>query len=133
MMRNKWFVVPAVAVIAIIAAFLVSGGLATNTVYYLFPDEAIEQRSDFEDGRPFRLGGVVVPGSIEEGVDLAFSVTDGGETIAVLTNRTPPQLFDDDLPVLLEGFWEGDHFRATQVIIRHSEQYEAPEGYEDEE
>ncbi len=130
-MRNKLFVIPALAVIGVIAAFLLSGGLSSNSVYYLFPDEATAQKADFEDGRIFRLGGRVVAGTITTDGEIQFSVSDGGATIDVVTDRTPPQLFSDDTPVLMEGAWEGDHFRATQIIIRHDEQYIAPDGYED--
>ncbi len=132
-MRNKLFVIPAIAVIGVIAAFLIGGGLSSNSVYYLFPDEAIAQKADFEDGRIFRLGGRVVAGSITSDGETLFSISGGGATIDIATDRTPPQLFSDDIPVLMEGTWEGDHFRASQIIIRHDEQYEAPDGYEDEE
>jgi len=130
-MRNKLFVFPAVAVIGVIAAFLISGGLTSNTVYYLFPDEAVAQRSSFTDGRVFRLGGRVVTGSVESADETTFQVSDGGTLVEVVTDRTPPQLFGDDIPVLLEGSWEGDRFRATQIIIRHDEQYVAPDGYQE--
>ena len=126
-MRNKLFVIPAIGIIGIIVAFLLSGGLTANTVFYLFPDEAVAQRADFENGRVFRLGGNVLPDSVESGTETTFSIGDGGTVIPVVTDRTPPQLFDDDVPVLLEGYWEGDHFRATQIIIRHDEQYTPPE------
>ncbi len=132
-MRNKLFVIPALGVIGVIVAFLVAGGLGTNSVYYLFPDEALAQHADFEDGRIFRLGGRVVAGSITTDAETRFTVSDGGATIEIVTNRTPPQLFSDDIPVLLEGTWEGDHFRATQIIIRHDEQYVAPDGYDNDE
>ena len=126
-MRNKLFVIPAIGIIGIIVAFLLSGGLTANTVFYLFPDEAVAQRADFEDGRVFRLGGNVLPDSVESGTETTFSVGDRGTVITVVTDRTPPQLFDDDVPVLLEGYWDGDRFRATQIIIRHDEQYTPPE------
>lgn len=126
-MRNKLFVIPAIGIIGIIVAFLLSGGLTANTVFYLFPDEAVAQRADFENGRVFRLGGNVLPDSVESGTETTFSVGDGGTVITVVTDRTPPQLFDDDVPVLLEGYWDGDRFRATQIIIRHDEQYTPPE------
>ena len=130
-MRNKLFVFPALGVIGVIAAFLIGGGLTSNTVYYLFPDEAIAQQSSFQDGRVFRLGGRVVPGSVDASEEITFEVTDGGASINVVTNRTPPQLFGDDVPVLLEGYWEDGTFRASQIIIRHDEQYIAPDGYEE--
>lgn len=103
-------------------------GLDDNLTYYLYPTEAADQRADFPDGERFRLAGTVVEGTLEEtGDDLAFDVTDGGETISVLLVDTPPPLFDDSVPVLLDGSWEGDRFVATNALIRHDENYVIPE------
>lgn len=131
-MRNKLFVVPALGALVVIGAYLMWSGLADNTLYYLFPDEAVAQRADFPDGEVFRLAGIVVPGSVTDDGILRFEVTDGTETISVSSTRTPPELFQDDISVLLEGAWDGDEFVATQIIVRHDEQYRAPAGYEDE-
>jgi cytochrome c-type biogenesis protein CcmE len=113
-----------VALVVAITAF----GLNENLTYYLYPTEAVEQRADFPDGERFRLAGLVVDGTLREsGEDLTFDVTDGGETIGVLLSDTPPPLFDEDVPVLLEGAWSGDTFRADSALIRHDENYEIPE------
>jgi cytochrome c-type biogenesis protein CcmE len=44
----------------------------------------------------------------------------------VLLN-TPPPLFNEEVPVLLEGSWSGDLFVADEALIRHDENYEVPE------
>jgi cytochrome c-type biogenesis protein CcmE len=103
-------------------------GLGDNLTYYLYPTEAVEQRAEFPDGEGFRLAGVVVEGSLtEEGEDLLFEVSDGGETIAVRLVDIPPPLFDDTVPVLLDGAWKGDIYVATNALIRHDENYVVPE------
>lgn len=103
-------------------------GLGDNLTYYLYPTEAVDQRSDFPDGERFRLAGAVVEGSLsEEGDDLLFDVTDGGETIPVRLTDTPPPLFDDTVPVLLDGAWDGNTYIATNALIRHDENYVVPE------
>lgn len=103
-------------------------GLGDNLTYYLFPTEAVDQRSDFPDGENFRLAGEVVEGSLtEDGDDLLFEVTDGGETISVRLTDTPPPLFDDTVPVLLDGAWDGNTYVATNALIRHDENYVVPE------
>ena len=77
---------------------------------------------------PSNRPGLVVAGSIteDEGV-LRFEVTDGAETIPVVLTSTPPALFADDVPVLLEGSWSGDSFSSDNALIRHDENYEVPE------
>lgn len=130
---RRLFIIPAIGAMIVIAGFLVASGLIDNTVYYLFPDEAIERRVDFPDGTTFRLAGIVVEGSLMQGEELVFDVSDGAETVSVVSTGTPPQLFAEDVPVLLEGAWDGARFHADEIIIRHDENYEAPDGYEADE
>jgi cytochrome c-type biogenesis protein CcmE len=40
---------------------------------------------------------------------------------------TPPPLFDDTVPVLLDGTWDGNTYVATNALIRHDENYVVPE------
>jgi cytochrome c-type biogenesis protein CcmE len=113
-----------IAMVVAVTAF----SLSQNLTYYLFPTEAIAQRESFPDGTRFRLAGEVVHGSVaREGEFLTFSVTDGGATIAVRLTGTPPALFDDGVPVLVEGAWSGNTFLGDTAVIRHSENYEIPE------
>jgi cytochrome c-type biogenesis protein CcmE len=115
-----------VGVVALVAAITVIG-LNDNITYYLYPNEAVTQRGDFPDGERFRLAGQVVSGSLEEqGDDLVFAVTDGSATIPVVLLNTPPPLFNEEVPVLLEGYWSGDVFTAESALIRHDENYEVP-------
>ena len=130
---RRLFVAAAVGIMLAIAGYLVAGGLIDNTVYYLFPDEAIEQQAEFPDGTVFRLAGIVVVGSLDLSEPITFDVSDGAETISVSSTGTPPQLFAEDVPVLLEGSWQEGVFSATEIIIRHDENYDAPEGFEDDE
>jgi cytochrome c-type biogenesis protein CcmE len=127
-MGQRQFVLFGVAgVIAIVVAITVAG-LNDNLTYYLYPNEAVAQRASFPDGERFRLAGQVVSGSLtEEGDDLAFDVTDGSATISVVLLNTPPPMFNEDVPVLLEGYWSGDLFTADSALIRHDENYEVPE------
>ncbi len=109
------------------AGFFVARSLNDNLVYYLFPNEALADRSSFPDGTPFRLAGTVVDGSletVEEGY--RFEVTDGSATVNVLLVGTPPPLFGEDVRVLLPGSWDGAVFRATDAVVQHDENYVTP-------
>lgn len=114
-------------VIALVVALAIVS-LNDNLTYYLYPTEAIDQRADFPDGVRFRLAGLVVSGTLaEEGDDLVFEVTDGGATIPVVLTGTPPPLFGEDVPVLVEGTWQGAEFNADSALVRHDENYEIPD------
>ncbi|HUF15335.1 MAG TPA: cytochrome c maturation protein CcmE [Acidimicrobiia bacterium] len=127
-MGQRQFVLFGIAgVIALVVAITVAG-LNDNLTYYLYPNEAVAQRAEFPDGERFRLAGQVVAGSLTEegGEDLSFEVTDGSATIPVVLLNTPPLLFNEEVPVLLEGYWSGDLFIAESALIRHDENYEIP-------
>ncbi len=114
-------------VIALVLA-LTLNGLDDNLTYYLYPTEALDQRADFPDGERFRLAGTVIAGTlVEQGDRTDFRVSDGGAEVDVELSGPKPSLFAEEVPVLLEGAWSGDVFLADSALIRHDENYEAPE------
>jgi cytochrome c-type biogenesis protein CcmE len=114
-------------VIAVVLV-LTAASLSNNLTYYLYPTEAIDQRPEFPDGERFRLAGLVMEDSLEDlGDHLEFMVTDGGADVTVELTGTPPPLFSEGVPVLVEGAWSGDVFAADSALIRHDENYEIPE------
>lgn len=126
-MGQRQFVLFGIAgVIALVIGITVTG-LNDNLTYYLYPNEAVAQRAHFPDGERFRLAGEVVAGSVDQEEDgLSFEVTDGSATIPVSLSGTPPALFNEEVPVLLEGSWSGEVFMADEALIRHDENYETP-------
>ncbi len=127
-MAHRRFVLLGIGGVIALVVVMTLVGLNDNLTYYLYPTEAVDQRADFPDGTRFRLAGLVVTGSLEEsGDELHFAVTDGGDTIDVILQGTPPSLFDDGVPVLVEGAWVGGTFVADKAIIRHDENYAIPE------
>ena len=125
--RRQFLLIGSIGVVGLVVAMTVAS-LNDNLTYYLYPNEAVTRRAEFPDGERFRLAGQVVQGSLrEDGEDLRFEVTDGGATVSVVLVDTPPALFDEGVPVLVEGFWSGDVFTASNALIRHDENYEVPE------
>ncbi len=121
--RRVWV---AAVVIAAALGFLVSRGLGDATVYFKTADEALAQRGDLGDRR-FRLEGAVVPGSVQPAANsVEFQVRgDGGGTVGVVHQGDPPELFQPDIPVVLEGRWEGDHYASDRIMVKHSSEYRA--------
>ncbi len=127
-MEHRRFVLFGIGGIIALVIAMSLASLDSNLTYYLYPSEAVDQRSEFPDGERFRLAGTVVAGSlVESGDDLEFDITDGGPVIHVQLINTPPPLFSDTVPVLLDGSWSGQTFIATKALIRHDENYEIPE------
>lgn len=109
--------------------YLIYGGLDRNLVYFLTPVELLERGEPVYDV-PVRLGGHVLPGSVEwnaEALDLRFIVTDGKKQIPVHSRGAPPHMFRDEMGVIIEGRYRPDGtFQATSVMVKHSNEYRAP-------
>lgn len=130
-MPYKSFIIPAAGLVVLVLGYIMFGGLDDNLVYYLTPEEAVAQRAEFPDGERFRLGGLVQDGSIQDtGDGVSFMVIDGGVSIEVQHTGTPPQLFRDNVGVVVEGAWAGERFETDTLIIKHDEEYRSSDGEE---
>ena len=56
---------------------------------------------------------------------MRFVVAFNGTDVEVAHEGDPPELFQPDIPVVLEGRWEGEVFSSDRIMIRHSSEYEA--------
>jgi cytochrome c-type biogenesis protein CcmE len=104
-------------------------GVTQSAVYFITPSEL---RADPVTGKPYRLGGMVAAGSVHwdaPAVELSFRLTDGKASVPVRHRGTPPDLFGEERGAVVEGHWmpEG-YFRATLIMAKHSEEYQAPHG-----
>jgi len=118
---------PALAAVAAAVVTLIVININGSLTYYLTPSEAVDRRVEFVDGNRFRLGGLVVVGSLEDlGAVKVFDVTDGAETITVRLRGTVPPLFAEDVGVVVEGAWFGDEFAADIALVHHDENYQPP-------
>jgi cytochrome c-type biogenesis protein CcmE len=117
-------------VIALALGALVVTGVRQSVVYFVTPSELKAQ--DRPAGRAYRLGGMVVQGSLKQ--DLAareqrFLLTDGKASVPVYHQGIPPDLFAEGRGAVVEGTLAADGtFRASLIMAKHSEEYRAPEG-----
>jgi len=115
------------AVIVAVLAYMIYAGVTQSAVYFVTPAEL---RAAPVPGKAYRLGGMVVPGSLKwepRSLDLSFTLSDGTATIPVRHKGTPPDLFGEGRGAVLEGSWTGDgYFKASLIMAKHSEEYKAP-------
>jgi cytochrome c-type biogenesis protein CcmE len=126
---NVGRIVLASVVVFAAVAFLVSKGLGSATVYFKTADEAVAQRPQLGTRR-FRVEGTVLPGTIhqEDGRLLFTILGDRGALVPIVhTGGQPTGLFNDSIPVVLEGHWAraGDAYDSDTIIVKHSETYRA--------
>lgn len=128
-MSRKWILAGAGVILAVFA-WLTFGGLEKNVVFFLTPQELLA-KGDAGVDVPVRLGGQVKPGSMTwdaKTLDLRFTVTDGARDVQVHSTGAPPQMFRDGMGVIVEGrYGSGGLFEATSLMVKHSNEYRAPE------
>ena len=114
------------AVIAAALAFLLLQGLGEATVYFKTADEATAEKEQLGDRR-FRLEGAVVPGTVRpSGSGVEFQVRGpAGRSVEVAHQGDPPELFQPDIPVVLEGRWDGQHYASDRIMVKHTSEYRA--------
>ena len=106
-------------------AIILFEGLSNATMYFYNADEAVAKKATLEDKR-FRLQGQVVAGTVRDaGETVDFDVTYNGVTVAVQNEGSPPELFQEGIPVVLEGKWQGDVFASDRILVKHTSEYKA--------
>ena len=114
--------------LAIGIGFVAAQSLAGTAVYYLTPTEA--RQKSIPAGQIARLGGQVEAGSLHyepASRDLRFVIGDGVSRVQVIGTGAPPGLLREGAGAVVEGAFGADGvFRATQVIAKHDEVYQAP-------
>jgi cytochrome c-type biogenesis protein CcmE len=119
-----------VFVLAVIAGSLIwvaAKGLTGNLVYYKTPTEILNQGPS-AIGERVRVGGLVVPGSVQNlGGVVQFVVTDGTTRLTVINTGSVPALFKDGQGVVVEGTYESDGaFHSDTVLVKHNGVYRPP-------
>lgn len=112
--------------------FLVVKGLGDATTYFKNVDEVVAAGAPVDSvvGKRIRLQGTVVPGSVRTVADrVRFSIEYHCARVAVAHEGDEPSLFQDGIPVVLEGrFPEGSRtFRSDRIIVKHTEEYKTKE------
>ena len=111
------------AVLAVAAA-LVLNAMRDSIVFFSTPAMVAEKH--IPAGKRFRLGGLVQPGSLVRGDNLAvtFEVADGSATLPVAYKGILPDLFREGQGVVAEGALDASGvFKADTVLAKHDETY----------
>jgi cytochrome c-type biogenesis protein CcmE len=107
-----------------VAAALVLNAMRDSIVFFSTP--AMVAQKHVPAGRRFRLGGLVQPGSLVRGDNLAvsFEVADGDTKLPVSYKGILPDLFREGQGVIAEGALDpAGVFKADTVLAKHDETY----------
>ncbi len=130
MLRGKSKFVAAVVIVAVTLGYLVYAGVKETAVYYLTIEEMLSRTPEVYNDK-VRVSGTVVPGTIRRLEDggLAFSLTDGRNTIDVYYKGIVPDIFTDDAKAIVEGrYTPANTFHADLLLAKCPTKYESVEG-----
>jgi cytochrome c-type biogenesis protein CcmE len=112
-----------------IAAALTLRAFDENMMFFVGISDVVA--GDYPTERNFRIGGLVVDGSVhrEEGsLGIDFRVTDMRCDLAVTYTGVLPDLFREGQGVVAHGRMNANNvFEADKILAKHDENYMAPE------
>lgn len=124
--RSPWPTVAGVAALLGLVAFIAFGNLGKSLEYFVTPTEYQQQRAELE-GRSLRIGGLVQNASYDpQSLNLNFVVSDGGASFPVKYHGAVSDLFKDNQGVVVRGEFQQGTFYASELVVKHSEQYSVP-------
>ena len=112
-----------------IAAILTMRAFEENMMFFVGISDVV--KGDYPNDRDFRVGGLVVEGSVvrETGeLDIEFTLTDLEQKLTVVYSGILPDLFREGQGIIAHGRLNDDgKFVADTVLAKHDEQYMPPE------
>jgi cytochrome c-type biogenesis protein CcmE len=106
--RNPWLnlkLLVAAGVMIAAVGFLVVNAMGSSMAYFHTVGELHESGRGL-DGEQVRVGGNVLPGSIDRtplSSELRFTMTDGAATLPVVYSGVVPDIFSEEVEVVAEG------------------------------
>ncbi len=131
--KRRLYAVMAIAVGVAGAAALTLSALGDNMLYFFSPAEV--HAGEVPNGSNFRLGGMVVDGSVTRTpgeLKVRFELTDYTKVVPVEFEGILPDLFREGQGIIAQGALSqeaGDKplFVASEVLAKHDETYMPPE------
>lgn len=98
-----------------------------NTIYYYTTSETTG--IEISNTERIKLGGFVVEGSISKNDGFTiFTITDGNKDIEIVFDGFVPDLFQENMGVILDGVLENDTFFADDMLVKHDNEYVSSDG-----
>jgi cytochrome c-type biogenesis protein CcmE len=127
--KTRRFMIGAFLVAAVAFGVIAATGINNNLVYYWTPSD-LRANGEKAYGANIRLGGMVAKGSIRQlgGSAVEFDVKDATQIVRVRTLTVPPQMFRENIGVVVEGtMTRSGYFESSRLMVSHNNEYKAPE------
>ncbi|HWP00654.1 MAG TPA: cytochrome c maturation protein CcmE [Methylococcus sp.] len=127
--RRRMLTVTMIVIGVSVAAFFALTAFQKNLLYFYTPSQVAN--GEAPRGYPFRIGGLVVAGSVKRepgSLSVRFEVTDGSAAMPILYTGILPDLFREGQGIIAVGqLDEAGIFHASEVLAKHDEKYMPPE------
>lgn len=123
---TRFFAAGGILVLAL--AFLIYNGMQGTSASFYLTVEDLATNPSASTGEQIRVGGDVVPGTIEKGAigeELRFQITDGVAKATVVYDGAVPDIFADEAEVIATGSLSADGtFVATELLTKCPSRFE---------
>ena len=125
--KLRIFFILSILITLILSVFLILRSLEENVVYFQSPTE-IKSLVEIKN-KKIRVGGMVKNNSVSiKSKEVNFIITDFKNEINVTYSGVIPNLFQEDIGVVSEGYLKDrNFFLATKILAKHDENYMPPE------
>ncbi len=128
--RQRRMTLVALIVVGVsLAGALALRAFRENVMFYFDPSKVAA--GQVKPGQRFRLGGMVVKGSVQRqsgSLEVKFTVTDFAHNVPVAYDKVLPDLFKEGAGVVALGRLDAQGtFVADEVLAKHDEKYMPPE------
>lgn len=125
---NTKLLIAAVALTIAVGLLIYTSMQGTVAAYFHTVGE-LDQQSATHDNQRVRVGGDVVPGTIEvggPGEPIRFSITDGTNVMPVVYRGVMPDIFSDHVQVVVEGTYHSNApLEADTLLTKCPSRFEA--------
>lgn len=113
----------------VIAVALTLRAFEENMMFYVEIGDVVQGNAPVD--RTFRVGGLVVPGSVQRepgDLQVQFTLSDTADELVVIHNGILPDLFREGQGIIATGRLNSEGaFVADKVLAKHDENYMPPE------
>ena len=124
MKKNLFLILFGVTIIVFASIRIASN----NTIYYYTTTEANYLATTSNER--IKLGGFVVSDSVKkENLGITkFEITDGNVTMQINFDGFIPDLFQDNMGVILDGYFDNGIFYSDDMLVKHDNEYISEDG-----
>lgn len=126
--KRRLIIISSIVAGVALAAALTLTALQENINLFYSPSQVA--KGEAPKNSTFRLGGMVVDGSVERdgsSLEVQFDLTDTAKTVNVKYTGILPDLFREGQGIVALGKMSDNTFIADQVLAKHDETYMSPE------